>query len=95
MSNTVSNADFDDFKIQFRHSARDVPVDIIVARLENLWQAERGNTKMKITIEIDKSLVGIFTAEDIVTKSNVLVQFDGSTACQQQESVDIVTNSAK
>jgi len=55
-SNTVPNADFDDFKIQFRHSARDIPIDIIVARLENLWQAERGKTKMKITMEIDKSL---------------------------------------
>jgi len=95
MSNTVPNADFDDFKIQFRHSARDIPVDIIVARLENLWRAERGKTKMKITMEMDKSLVGTFTAEDVITKSYVLVEFDGSVACQQQDSVDIVTSSAK
>lgn len=95
MSNTVPNADFCDFKIQFRHSARDVPVDIIEAQLENLWRAERGKTKMKITMEMDKSLVGTFTAEDVVTKSHVLVEFDGSAACQQQDSVDIVTSSAK
>ncbi|KAF4635366.1 hypothetical protein G7Y89_g2736 [Cudoniella acicularis] len=95
MSNTVPNADFCDFKIQFRHSARDVPIGILGVRLENLWRAERGKTKMKITIEMDKSLVGTFTAEDVVTKSQVLVEFDGSVGCQQQDSLDIVTSSAK
>jgi hypothetical protein len=95
MSNTVPNADFDDFKIQFRHSARDVPVDIIVARLENLWPAESGKTKMKITMEMDKSLLGTFTAEDLVTKSHISVEFDGGAACHKQGSVDIVTSSPK
>ena len=46
-------------------------------------------------MEMDKSLVGTFTAEDVVTKSHVLVAFDGSAACQQQDSVDIVTSDTK
>lgn len=36
----------------------------------------------------DKCLVGTFTAEDVVTQSHVLAEFDGSTTCQEQGKVD-------
>lgn len=90
LKNLEANADREDLTIQFRHTPRDVPVDVSIVRLENLRRAERGITNVKITMEMDKSLVGTFTAVDTFTRSRVSTEFDASVACHETDALDII-----
>jgi hypothetical protein len=91
LENLEANIHRGDFSVQYRQTPRDVPVDIISVPLENLRRAEKRKTNVKVILEVDKTLVGTFTAWDTYTRSRISVGFDAGVACSGKDEMDIIT----
>ena len=82
----------DTFKICFRRSIMDAPVEIKEVELRGIREAKKADTKVKITMGIRKDLIGNFTAQDMFTKSKVSIAFNGGGAFQAQRNVNDITS---
>lgn len=91
LENLEANIHRGDFSVQCRHTPRDAPVDIISVPLENLRRAEKRKTNVKIMLEVDKTLLGTFTAWDTYTRSRIWVGLDAGVACRGKDQMDIIT----
>lgn len=71
------------FGIACRRIMLDTPVEIAEdAVVDNIGSSKKGEAKFKVTMRMDKDLVGTFSAQDTWTKRKVSIDFDGAKAFQ-------------
>lgn len=69
----------DSIPVCCRASLLDAPVEIGKVELHGIRKAKKADTKVKVTLELGKDLVGTMTAQDVFTKSRASIEFQGRT----------------
>lgn len=89
---TLNYFDHDTFTVCYRHSVKDASIYIAKLELSELRVAKKGKTKVKITLKVEKDLVGLLAVEDTFTKSKKSMTFDAGIAFRASSNHDLVVS---